>query len=119
MGFMEAIDPWEIEPLHEPRNKRHLRELVSSMRKDGWVGRPLLCIECADGIVAWTGSHRIEAARVACLSAIPCYVMPESCIATDDVDARTGHVMDYERLKAVVHTGDEDAIRIMWQEGRE
>ena len=113
-GYNDNINPHDIEPLHGPNVPRLLRGLVKSMKKDGWEGRPLLVIECPDGsFVAWTGSHRVAAAREVDLDSIPCYIIPESMIESDSIDARTGHVMDYERVKAVNASGDETAIHLM------
>lgn len=46
------------------------------MLKNGWQGRPLLVEEGLHGrLFAWTGSHRIEAAKAAGLKAVPCRVI--------------------------------------------
>ena len=116
-GYYDDIAPNEIEPLHSPNVMALYRDLVRSMKKDGWKGRPLLVIECANGsFVAWTGSHRIAAAREAGLDSIPCYIIPELLIESDSIDARTGHVMDYDRIKAINASGDETAIQLMAHE---
>ena len=113
-GYHDDIAPEDVEPLHSPNVPALYRDLVRSMKKDGWNGRPLLVIECANGsFVAWTGSHRIAAAREAGLDSIPCYIIPELLIETDSIGARTGHVMDYERVRAINATGDETAIQLM------
>ena len=113
-GYHDDIAPNEIEPLHSPNVPALYRDLVRSMKKNGWKGRPLLVIECANGsFVAWTGSHRIAAAREAGLDSIPCYIIPESLIESDSIDARTGHVMDFERIRAINASGDETAIHLM------
>lgn len=88
------------------------------MEENGWNGRPLLVIRSGDENYAWTGSHRIAAARAASLQEVPCYVLDES-ILPDGIDARRGHCEDSDRLNAIRKTGDETAIRIMWLEGRE
>ena len=68
---------------------------------------------------AWTGSHRIGAARAAGLESIPAYVVRKSRIARFGVDAVYGHVEDYDRLELMRKVGGEDAVRLMWLEGRE
>ncbi len=116
-GETEFIDPEEIVPPHPAF--RDLRWLVADMVENGWQGRPLLVIDTGDEYVAWSGSHRISAAIEAGLEAVPCYVIPESTIvsATDGaVDAKNGHVMDYERLEILIRVGDEAGIEIMRQE---
>lgn len=53
-----------------------VRRIAASMKARGWDGRPLLVEEDLHrGLTAWTGSHRIEAAKVAGLREIPCRVI--------------------------------------------
>lgn len=112
------LDPEEITPLHEARSPRHLRELVDDMRLNGWHGRPLLVIERENGYLAWTGSHRIAAAKEAGLTQIPCYVLSESELNAHGFDAERGHVEDRERLAILRKVEDEVALSLMWQENR-
>src|SRR5437868_2722841 len=112
---IDWIEPSRIKPLHDVRNQRILDELVASMLDQGWNGRPLLVIQRGANYFAWTGSHRIAAAKEAGLQAVPCYVLQENRLP---VTADYGHVEDYERLKILSEIGDETAIHIMWQEGR-
>jgi ParB-like chromosome segregation protein Spo0J len=116
---LKNIDPNDVDPLHEPTHVHHLKELTSDMRKNGWTGRALLVIRHAGGNQAWTGSHRIAAARAAGLQTIPCYVIPESKIRRHGADAVLGHVEDQERLEIIRKVKDETATLIMWTEGRE
>src|SRR2546426_586954 len=104
-----------IEPLHAANSKPHLQDLIADMREHGWSGRPLLVIQRGKKYFAWTGSHRIAAAKKAGLERVPCYILPESRLP-DEIDAQYGHVEDYERLQAIIKTGDQTAIHIMWQE---
>lgn len=112
------LDPNAITPLHEARNRRHADSLAADMKENGWEGRPLLVIKRKSNYLAWTGSHRIAAAREAGLSSVPCYVLQQSKLARHGFDAEWGHVEDHERLKILTTIGDETAIHIMWQEGR-
>lgn len=112
------INPNEIEPLHEARIPALLRELAEDMEENGWSGRPLLVIERKSEYLAWTGSHRIAAARKAGLKAVPCYVVAELKLTRLGFDASWGHVMDYERFEILKKVGDATAIQLMWQEGR-
>lgn len=50
-----------IAPLHGVRDEEKLATLVESMRRDGWVGEPVLVVEGC----GWTGSHRVAAAQLA------------------------------------------------------
>jgi hypothetical protein len=117
--MITSIDPEEIDPLHEVRNFDLVDELAAAMKENGWEGRPLLLIERSSaGYLAWTGSHRISAARQAGLSAVPCYVIQERQLLDHGFEADRGHVMDHERLEILRKIGDETALHIMWQEGR-
>jgi ParB-like chromosome segregation protein Spo0J len=113
---LDSLDPCELEPLHEPNNERFLQTLIEDMQSNGWTDRPLLVIATENGFVAWTGSHRIAAAREAGLSTVPCYVLDESALRPFEVDAKNGHAMDHERLDIMQKLGDPDAISLMQQD---
>lgn len=108
----------DLTPLHEPTSILELQNLTADMKENGWRGRPLLVIEREFDFLAWTGSHRIAAAKLAGLTSISCYVLQESELTLHGFEAARGHVMDYERLAILRKLGDEDAISIMWQENR-
>lgn len=62
MATVEAdkqVDPGELVEYHGTRDQEKLNSLIEAMRENGWQGRPIL----AQGYMAWTGSHRIAAAR--------------------------------------------------------
>jgi hypothetical protein len=115
---IQHIELDSITPLHKARSDHHLRELTNDMIENGWCGRPLLVIERDSDYLAWTGSHRIAAAKLAGLASIPCYVLPESALTTRGFDSERGHVEDRERVKILQEVGDETALHIMWQENR-
>lgn len=119
MNTLVDIHPDLIKPLHEARSQRKLKELAANMKESGWRGRPLLVIERESEYLAWTGSHRIAAARKAGLPAVPCHVIQERKLIRHGFDAQWGHVDDADRLKAMRKIGDEVALHIMWQEGRD
>jgi len=51
-------------------------KIAASMESSGWSGRPLLVEEGSyDRLFAWTGSHRIAAAKQVGLRGIPCRVI--------------------------------------------
>ncbi len=55
----------------------HTEKIAESMRKHGWEGRALLVEEVKNfehivDYYAWTGSHRVEAAKIANIDTIPC-----------------------------------------------
>jgi hypothetical protein len=116
--MFENIDLDEITPIHEVRNLKLVKELVSDMRENGWQGQPLLVIERAQDYFAWTGCHRIEAAKQVGYSSVPCYVIQERDLQSLGFDAEWGHVDDTHRLDIIRKLGDETALSIMWSEGR-
>jgi len=74
-GDVVCISPREIRPIHEPRDPQLLGALIRSMRRSGWLGRPLLVIRGDDNLYhALTGSHRLAAALSASLRAVPTIV---------------------------------------------
>ncbi len=118
MGRNAFLYPDEITSLHPARNKTLLNQLIADMLKNGWQSRPLLVIERESDYLAWTGSHRIAAAKIAELDHVPCYVLSEGELTSKGFDAERGHVEDHERLVILRKVGDAMAIRIMWQEGQ-
>lgn len=108
------VNPHDIRPLHPVDRPVALEELVESMQAHGWAGKPLLVIERADGTLqAWTGSHRIQAARDVGLATIPCYIVREWKLVDVGADALWGHSFDHQRLKLIRKTKDAKAIELM------
>lgn len=79
----EDIPPERLSGIN-PTEPEKIARLASRMRADGWGSNRRLLIEEVlhdydpfprQGLVAWTGSHRIEAAKSAELKTIPCMVM--------------------------------------------
>ena len=114
----KLIDPWTIETLHGVTYDLHLEELIVSMKEEGWSGRPLLVIERTDDFLAWTGTHRVYAAREVGFEKVPCYVVDESVLKQHGFDAFYGHCLDYERLAICKKIGDEEATNLMELEDR-
>ena len=88
--MIEYVELESVTPLHKPRSDRHLQNLTAEMKENGRKGRPLLVIERDSDYLAWTGSHRIAAARLAGLTSIPCYILPESKLTAVGFDAEWG-----------------------------
>jgi hypothetical protein len=64
MTQMTATDAHLIEAPHDADDEVKLEQLADAMRRDGWVGAPVVVIEREDADpLAVTGSHRIAAAR--------------------------------------------------------
>jgi hypothetical protein len=72
---LRDIAPERLSGMNYPKPAT-VERIAASMRAKGWEGRPLLVEEGQDGRwYAWTGSHRIEAAKAVGLAAIPCRVI--------------------------------------------
>jgi len=65
-----------VRGINAPRVQR-VQQIADSMRSSGWNGPPLLVEESEQGFFAWTGSHRIEAARLAHLD-VRCLVLSQA-----------------------------------------
>lgn len=63
-----------INPPHQVEKEDKMIKLSENMKKNGWVGRPLLVVENNGIFEAFTGSHRYAAAKRAGLKSIPIYV---------------------------------------------
>lgn len=118
------VDPENVTPPHEVRNPAKYNALVAAMRDTGWCGRPILAEEEIYGdydiwdpeqledvdMRAWTGSHRIAAAREAEIE-IPVYVMDE------DTNAQVGtwesYLDDEDRVEAFRRAKDRNAAALM------
>ena len=102
-----ALD--SLDPLHEVRDETKLAMLVASMDADGWTGRPLLVQDTGEGwYQAWTGSHRIAAAREAGIDSIPCVVI--------DNPTLDPHGSDSTRARELSRAGLDAAADLMSQE---
>lgn len=108
-------------PLHRIKRPRDLRELMRRLEIQGWVGRPLL-VELVDRshYQAWTGTHRLAAARRLGLRTVPVvtinlakWVKAHGPIKTLAVDMATNDELRYSGLMAA---GDKIAARIMQEE---
>lgn len=65
----------QIVPLHglpdHIRNDKKIKVLSRRMAEHGWQGLPLLAIDDGEQYQAWTGTHRLAAAKIAGLEEIP------------------------------------------------
>lgn len=108
----ESIDPRLITPLHAVESSPKLDSLVDSMRRDGWVGRPLLLVN-GD---AWTGSHRIAAAVAAGLEDVPCVCVEIPYADLYDFGPVTDDDDRLRLLESVFGLEDNEAAWLMSQE---
>lgn len=68
-------------PPHRITHPEKLEELLESMKLIGWLGMPLVGYRLDDGMVQLiTGSHRIVAAELAGLEAVPVEVYSEEYV---------------------------------------
>ena len=98
---------------HEVDNTAKVERLVASMEANGWVGNPILVDdEDSNEPFAFTGTHRIEAARIAGID-VPTYSLESAGV---DIGTLVDRVDDEDRLAVILESGDEEAIRIMREE---
>jgi hypothetical protein len=75
-----------------------VERIAESMRTNGWQGRRLLVEQSHDvRVYAWTGSHRIAAAKAAGLATVPCRI-----ITLDEADKALAQLPDtvgYQSLR--------------------
>ena len=70
------VPPGRVRSFHRPVSDKKVGEYTASMTTDGWEGRALLVEELpAGGYQAWTGNHRIAAAKSAALHEIPVFLV--------------------------------------------
>jgi hypothetical protein len=82
---LEMVDlpPTRVQPVNCPCDEDLVTRLAENMASGGWSERPLLVEEEARSLshpqyFAWTGSHRIEAARRVGLSSVPCCLIRQA-----------------------------------------
>ncbi|MDD4181321.1 MAG: ParB N-terminal domain-containing protein [Victivallaceae bacterium] len=88
-----------IQPLHDAYETGKLNQLADDMRQRGWVGRPILAIDCGDYLQAITGSHRIAAAELARIEVEVCEMSQPTF---DGEDYETSSLYD------ILINGDDD-----------
>jgi ParB-like chromosome segregation protein Spo0J len=105
-----------INPPHGVRDQAKLDTLVEGMRAGGWTGRPLLVERRGDGYQAWTGSHRIAAARkISHAMEVPVVVIDADKMEAAGVDL-SGLTDDEDKLAALIEAGDTEAADLMRRE---
>ncbi len=134
------IEIWQIDPPHGPRDCNKVKKIEENL-KEGWTGRPLLVEQLKPGglpsprYAAWTGSHRIAAAKNLGLECVPCLMitLEEATAAikrgsynqkmgySSLRNAITGHDGwgDTYKLNALVKVGLSEAAEIMRSETAE
>jgi len=116
-----------VNPLHEVRDEEKLASLTQKMQEHGWEGRPLLVEPFEDGYQAWTGSHRLAAAKQIGLDTVPAVVIDyDKAVAVvkrwgytpDELRHGIGDsiIEDEERYQLLCEAKDEPAARLMFQE---
>jgi len=60
--------------------KRRCTKIIRSMKKYGWIGRPLVAYRVSRTLQCITGSHRIVAAQAIGLKKIPVYVISKTVL---------------------------------------
>ena len=71
------MNPKNIEPPHEVRDKKKLINIINHMKLRGYVGRPILVVNTFNGYFALSGSHRLAASKKLNIDEIPVYEIDE------------------------------------------
>jgi ParB-like chromosome segregation protein Spo0J len=109
------MDPKKITPNHEIRDPRKVAKLATSMRRNGWIGRPIIVVgdESQGDCRALTGTHRIAAAIAAGLDDIPVYWLD---VPTVEAWERIDGAQEQEDILAAIMDIDKTAGKIYRQE---
>jgi hypothetical protein len=86
MGYEVVwVTPRRIEPPHSVQDAAKVESIATSMRREGWQGRPLLLTfygsqpdqeePWEDDLFALTGTHRLAAAVEIELEVVPCLII--------------------------------------------
>jgi len=117
----------DIRPLHEVRNKTKLNALIKEIEQHGWTGNPVLVERVNDGYRAWTGTHRLAAAKEAGLDTVPVVFVDTEKVKKELEDrefdfskVKNGMVDatydDEDRYKLLEAAGDKKAAAFMQEE---
>ena len=110
--YAKLIPVEQIRPAAPPGSGPKRDQLIESMQREGWIGRPLLLVEVEDGepYRALTGSHRCDAARKAPVPRIPCYIIENTRWRDAELDfERILHLSEPDRVAALLAAGFSDA----------
>lgn len=121
-----VLSPDQIKPLHDVRNQEKHAELVARLKKDGWVGRPILVEESNGRYYAWSGTHRLAAATAAGIDVPVAFIdsdkvrtyleennYPMDVVQSALVDAT---IDDDDRYKLLLEAGDYTGASMMNEE---
>jgi hypothetical protein len=125
MNSRRHVDPHHITPLHVLKSSRehHLRELMVRLRTEGWQGRPLVVEDTSPHrYQAWTGTHRLAAARRVNLHRVPVVLIDKDKWIRRWGRPRKGRLFvdevgsDMDKYVALLEAGDLVAARVLHQE---
>lgn len=103
-----------IIPLHEVTDETKVEAIAASMRANGWMGRPILVDdEDANEMRAFTGTHRLAAAK---LAGVEPEIYSLEGNGTDVAALMFDCVDDDDRLDVIEQGDDKEAIEIMREE---
>lgn len=115
------LSPRRIRPVHSLDSEAAVARFLRSLRANGWRGRPLLAETVTPGwYQAWSGTHRLAAARRAPLARVPvvlvdlakwvrAYGRPVGCALDETRDERDGWAMLWQ-------AGDREAAALLRDE---
>ena len=113
------VSPESVIPPNDVFRNKVLTNLVRSMRRRGWIGRPLLVLERDNNkYIGFTGSHRTASAKKVGIK-IPIYVVNterNARITARKLNIPLKEMYDEDRRKLINIIGDEEAKQIMEKE---
>jgi len=113
-GQHVQLPPSSVSPPHGITDDAKHQRLVTGMRRVGWAGRPVIVESIGGRFQAWTGSHRIAAARVACVSVRAYLLNPDN--RPLNLGDPTQLMRDTVRIKMLAPLGDSYATGLMQRE---
>lgn len=119
----ERMPTRRLKPLHPAHNRELLQRLTAAMKAHGWIGKPLLGWEAADGDVRlFTGSYRYAAAKEAGVEPPVALVeIPDGILEADDEELRINgaQVLHDDEIESLLEDHDPDAVALFREDRRE
>lgn len=120
----EFVAVKDIEPQHPVRQPRRVKALVASMKKRGWVGRPLVVADFGPAgtmlgkrYLALTGTHRLAAVKKMREREIPAEVVDVSRWSYTEVRALDDAVLSEDKAAILEGRGRKKLARWVLEEG--
>lgn len=112
---IEQLEVQKIVPVNDVVDKEKYQQLLESMERGGWQGRPLVVVDRGDHYQALTGSHRLAAAVAASLEYVPAVVLDIEYIC-EDYDLTIDDIInDPDMFGSILYEYDREAAELLWE----